>query len=73
MDKLVYENPFPNARFNDDEIAVAECMQLMKNYVDGGAELYPLREALQDTYLSFMIEDAISDGKPIQTETQVWV
>lgn len=71
-DKFAYENPFPNARFNDDEIAVAECMRLMKKYVDGGTEFYPLREALQDTYLSFMIEDAISGGKPIQTETQSW-
>ncbi|MFI3171249.1 MAG: hypothetical protein R3Y58_02580 [Eubacteriales bacterium] len=31
-----------------------------------------LPEALQDTYLSFMLERAIETGKTIRTENQSW-
>ena len=44
----------------------------MKNYVETGTEFYSLREALQDTYLSFMLEQAIETGDTIKTETQSW-
>ena len=35
-------------------------------------EFYSLREALQDTYLSFMLEQAIESEKTVKTETQPW-
>ena len=57
---------------NDDEIAVADFLLHMKNYVETGTEFYSLREALQDTYLSFMLEQAIETGDTIKTETQSW-
>lgn len=69
---LVYENPFYPARMNDDEIAVASCLERMKKYVETGEEFYPLAEALQDTYLSFLLEEAVQSGKEIKSETQEW-
>ena len=72
LDKQIYKNPFYPARMNDDEIAVADCLLHMKNYVETGTEFYSLREALQDTYLSFMLEQAIETGDTIKTETQSW-
>ena len=57
---------------NDDEIAVASCLSHMKTYVESGTEFYSLREALQDTYLSFMLEQAIETGETVKTETQSW-
>ena len=72
LDKEVYKNPFYPARLNDDEIAMASCLALMKKYVDTGEEFYPLREALQDTYLSFLLEEALESGKTVRTETQPW-
>ena len=72
LDKQIYRNPFYPARMNDDEIAVASCLAAMKEYVETGKEFYPLREALQDTYLSFAMEQAIESGEAVQTQTQPW-
>lgn len=72
LDRKIYENPFYPARMNDDEIAVASCLAAMKEYVDTGREFYPLREALQDTYLSFEMERAVACGERVCTETKEW-
>lgn len=72
LDKQIYRNPFYPARMNDDEIAVASCLAAMKEYVETGKEFYPVREALQDTYLSFAMEQAIESGEGVQTQTQPW-
>lgn len=70
---FIYENPFQLARLNDDEIAVADCLRRMKHFVDTGEEFYSLKEALQDTYLSFLMDDAAEYGKTIQSERQIWL
>ena len=69
----IYKNPFKNARFNDDEIAVATCMMKMGEYVKTGQEFYSLREALQDMYISLKMDEALANpNKEIRTETQIW-
>lgn len=72
LDKMLYENPFYPARMNDDEIAVSSCLLAMKEYVESGKEFYPLRDALQDAYLSFLMHDAMESGGRIRSETQPW-
>ena len=72
LDRSIYENPFYPARLNDDEIAIASCLAAMKEYADTGKEFYPLREALQDTYVSFAMEQAMESGSPAMTQTQPW-
>ncbi len=73
-ERLLYSSPFFQARLNDDEIAVASCMLKMGDYLDTGAEFYPLREALQDTYLALEMERALQNPcNPITTCAQSWV
>lgn len=68
----IYENPFPGLRINDDEIAVTSLLLGMKKYVKTGEDIYSLRDGLQDAYLDFMREEAVTTGKIITTTTQSW-
>lgn len=70
--QVLYRNPFPGARLSDEEIAVASCMRKMGEALRGQADFYPLREALQDSYLALMMERAEETGAPVRTETQPW-
>jgi len=69
----IYENPFPGLRINDDEIAVTSLLMGMKRYVETGEDIYSLRDGLQDAYLDFMREEAVTTGKVIITTSQSWV
>jgi len=68
----LFRNPYPQARFCDDEIAVASNLDRMGNYARGGKEFYSVREACQDQYLSLMISQAAKEGRMLRTETQPW-
>jgi len=68
----LYRNPYQRSRLTDDEIAVATCLEKMAAYVQGGKPFYGINEASQDVYLSLLIEQAISSGTSIQSETQPW-
>lgn len=68
----IYENPFPGLRINDDEIAVTDLLVGMKRYVETGEDIYSLRDGLQDAYLDFMREEAVTTGKTITTTSQSW-
>lgn len=70
--KTLYQNPYPTARLNDDELAIATIMEGMGQYVHGGKEVYPLAEALQDTYLYLGMDEAIKGGGNTRTITQAW-
>jgi len=70
--KYLYKSPFQAARLNDDEIAIATIMYLMKGYVDSGREFYSIQDALQDSYLSFMMNKSLEAGIPVETDTQIW-
>lgn len=72
-ERFLYKTPFVNARLNDDEIAVADLLARMADYVAGGEEVYPLRDALQDMYLCLEMEKAMAaEYVPVTTETQPW-
>ncbi|SHH70679.1 Gfo/Idh/MocA family protein [Clostridium grantii] len=71
--EFVYENPFQFARLNDDEIAIADCLKRMKHFVDTGEEFYSLKEALQDTYISFIMEKALESEETLETQPQTWI
>lgn len=71
----LYRSPFadqPFARLSDDEIAMLGLLVKMKAYVDGKGEAYALEEALQDTYLTFMMNEAVRTGKEVHTERMPW-
>ena len=44
----------------------------MKRMIAGGEEIYPLREALEDTYLYLMMDEAIRTGTAVKTTPQAW-
>lgn len=68
-ERELYRNPLGNARLNDDEIAVATCLLRMKRYLDTGEPFYALQEALEDTYISLMMERAIAETGTIVAST----
>ncbi len=72
-EEFLFKSPFVNARFNDDEIAVASCLVKMHEYVTEGREFYSLADALQDMYLCLKMDDALSNPVTlVETKTQPW-
>lgn len=53
--KILFENPFKPARLTDEEIAIAQCLVKMSEYLKTGKEFYSLRSAMTDaqTALNF--------------------
>jgi len=70
--KWLYRNPYQGSRLVDDEIAVAECLVKMAEYLHSGKSFYSLAEASQDQYLSLLIDEAIASGKTVCSKTQKW-
>lgn len=70
--RWIYKNPFMGASLSDDEIAVASELLGMQRYVETGEEYYPFRDALQDTYIYFLMKEAIDTGKEVQSTIQSW-
>ncbi len=70
--RWIYKNPFAPASLNDDEIAVASCLQKMHEYTQGGESFYSLAEASHDHYLGMMISKAVEAGTPLVTTDQPW-
>lgn len=46
--KVLYTNPFQNARFSDEDIAIATCLVKMKEFTQNGIEFYSTNEAYTD-------------------------
>jgi len=72
-EEWIYENPLVPARFTDDEIAVATCLDKMSSYVNGGPSFYSLAQASQDHYLSLMFSKSLNENKPVLTKSQPWI
>lgn len=71
--RILYRNPFPGSGLTEDETAVASVLDGMEAYLRDGIELYPLRHALQDAYLSILMENALKQpGKPVCSSPQPW-
>ncbi|MEC0227676.1 Gfo/Idh/MocA family protein [Paenibacillus alba] len=71
-DDWMYENPFVPGRLSDDEMAIATSLTKMAVYVQGGPPCYGLEEAMQDHYLSIMMQAAIESEEAVTTTTQPW-
>ncbi len=73
--EIVYTSPFAQfteARLTDDEIGMGSLLLGMDRLIRTGEEIYPLKEALQDTYLYLMMDEAIRTGQSVQTEPMPW-
>lgn len=72
-DKFLYRSPFVNARLNDDEIAVASCLEGMGRYLETGEDFYGLPDALQDMYLCLRMDEALASPlQAIRTHAMPW-
>lgn len=71
--QVLYRNPYPGCRFNDDEIATATLLDAMAAWVRGaGPPPYPLADGAQDHLLALAIEQAADTGQEITTTTEAW-
>lgn len=72
--KFIYKNPFEKyePRLSDDEIAMAGMLTGMADYVRTGKEIYPIEEALQDTYMMLLMDESIEKGTEVQSEKMPW-
>ena len=67
-----YRNPAMPAELSDDEIAVADLLLRMADYLRGGDDVYTLAEACQDRYLDILAGQAVESGQPIRAQPQPW-
>lgn len=71
--RIVYENKYEVYGLNEDETAIATLMLGMKAYAEGGAECYPIKDALEDAYLSILMTQAGKEPyKIIETKERPW-
>jgi predicted dehydrogenase len=71
--EVLYENPYPDMRWNDDEIAVATSLSRMAIYLTEGEPAYSATEACYDCYLDQLIAEAATSGEVVVGETQPWL
>ena len=72
-DTILYRNPFPGLRFNDEDIAISSMLARMAAWCrDEGDAPYPLADACQDQLLSIAIEEAATSGAPVTTSVEAW-
>ncbi len=70
---ILYRNPFPGLRLNDDEIAISTLLTAMAAWVRcNGAAPYPLADACQDHLVSLAIEQSASTGSQVTTSVEAW-
>lgn len=70
---LTWENPYGAQGLSEDETAVARMLKGMKEYIDTGAEVYPLAEALQDAYFALVMEKTLLHPyETLYSERQMW-
>jgi predicted dehydrogenase len=70
--EVLYRNPFPEMRWNDDEIAVATSLAKMATYLTTGEPAYSVAEACHDCYLDQLIAEAAASGREVIAEPQPW-
>lgn len=70
--KAMYRNPFPTNVMPEDETAIARLLVGMKEYLEGGEEIYPFAYAMQDAYLAVLLKEAVNTGKTVTSSYQAW-
>lgn len=58
---ICYENPYAAFHLTEGEAAIANILFGMATYIQTGKEIYPIREALEDAYLSILMNQIEND------------
>jgi predicted dehydrogenase len=71
--QVLYRNPFPGRRWNDDEIATATILRATAAWVRGdGPPPYPLAEGAQDHLIALAIEESADTDRSVTTTVEAW-
>jgi predicted dehydrogenase len=69
--QVLFRNPFPGRRFNDEEIAIATQLGQMRDWVRGdGPAPYPLIDGIRDHRIALAIEEAADTGRAVTTGSE---
>jgi predicted dehydrogenase len=72
-DRVLYRNPFPGLRFNDEDVAISSLLGAMAAWcANDGEPPYPLADGCQDHLLSLAIDESARTGKPVTTSLEAW-
>jgi predicted dehydrogenase len=70
---VVFKNPFTGLRLMDEEIAIAQLMVQMADWIKENAlPPYPLNQGCQDQLISLAMDKSISSGQSITTKKYNW-
>ena len=71
--EVLYRNPYPQHRWNDDEIATAVLLRDMAAWVrEEGPPPYPLAEGAQDHLIALAIQEAAATDRTVRTSVEAW-
>lgn len=60
--QVLYSPVFGVCGLTEDETAIARLLLGMKEYIDTGKEIYPMKEALEDAYIGTLMNQLGADG-----------
>jgi predicted dehydrogenase len=70
---ILWRNPYPGARFSDEEIAIATIMLATAAWArDEAPAPYPLADACQDELITTAIEESVATGNRVSTTVEAW-
>lgn len=71
-ERTLFANPFAPSSLSDEQIAIAETIRRMRDYVETGLAFSSLEDACHDQYLSLLIAQAQESGRRVESTAQVW-
>lgn len=70
----IYQCPYCDCGLSEDETAIADLMSGMEEYNRTKTEVYPLADALQDAYITIIMQQALANpNQDITSNTQKWM
>jgi len=71
--EVLFRNPFPGRRWNDEEIAIATLLRKMAGWVRGdGPPPYPLAEGAHDHLVALAIEESADTDRTVTIPAPPW-
>ncbi|MGK5681590.1 Gfo/Idh/MocA family protein [Actinoplanes sp. URMC 104] len=72
-DRVLFRNPFPGRRLNDEEIAISTLLQHTAAWVRGeGPPPYPLADGAHDHLVALAIEESADTDRPVTISSPPW-
>lgn len=71
---IIYQCPYSDCGLSEDENAIAALMSGMDEYNQNGKEVYPFADALQDAYITILMQQALENpNQEITSQIQKWM